>query len=145
MRGWWLWRLWWLNESQPTTLTSGAGAPQNSVISLQGLTHPLQPAAAGSPPAPGSASAADAAAPAGGITSSLDIDFAGSVVRMRMTVSLDDDLLAQAELLCADLERSALLKEALQALVQRESAKRLAALGGSEPELKPIPRRRSAA
>jgi hypothetical protein len=157
MRGWWLWWLWWLNESQPTTLTSGAGAPQNSIVSLQGLTHPLQPAAAGSPPAPGSASAADAAAPADGITSSLDIDFAGSVVRrgvidaqvrgsiMRMAVSLDDDLLAQAELLCADLERSALLKEALRALVQRESAKRLAALGGSEPELKPIPRRRSAA
>jgi hypothetical protein len=64
---------------------------------------------------------------------------------MRTTVTLDDDLLAQAELLCADLERSALLKEALRALVQRESAKRLAALGGSEPELKPIPRRRSAA
>lgn len=64
---------------------------------------------------------------------------------MRTTVTLDDDLLAQAELLCADLERSALLKEALRALVQRESAKRLAALGGSEPKLKPIPRRRSAA
>ncbi len=64
---------------------------------------------------------------------------------MRTTVTLDDDLLAQAELLCADLERSALLKEALRALVQRDSAKRLAALGGSEPELKPIPRRRSAA
>lgn len=64
---------------------------------------------------------------------------------MRTTVTLDDDLLAKAEQLCGDLERSALLKEALRALVQRESAKRLAALGGSEPELKPIPRRRSAA
>jgi Arc/MetJ family transcription regulator len=64
---------------------------------------------------------------------------------MHTTVTLDDDLLAQGELLCEDLERSALLKEALRALVQRESAKRLAALGGSEPELKPIPRRRSAA
>jgi Arc/MetJ family transcription regulator len=63
---------------------------------------------------------------------------------MRTTVTLDDDLLAKAEQLCGDLERSALLKEALRALVQRESAKRLAALGGSEPELKPIPRRRSA-
>ena len=39
----------------------------------------------------------------------------------------------------------ALLKEALRALVQRESARRLAALGGSEPELEPIPRRQSAA
>ena len=41
--------------------------------------------------------------------------------------------------------RTALLKEALQALVQRESARRLAALGGSQPDLAPIPRRRSAA
>ena len=64
---------------------------------------------------------------------------------MRTTVTLDDALLARAEQLCGDLERSALLKEALRALVQRESAKRLAALGGSEPALEPIPRRRSAA
>jgi len=54
-------------------------------------------------------------------------------------------LLARAEQLCGHLERSGLLKEALLALVQRESAKRLAALGGSEPALDPIPRRRSAA
>lgn len=64
---------------------------------------------------------------------------------MRTTVTLDDELLAKAEQLCGDLERSALLKEALRALVQRESAKRLAALGGSEPELEPIPRRQTAA
>ena len=64
---------------------------------------------------------------------------------MRTTVTLDDALLARAEQLCGDLERSALLKEALRALVQRESAKRLAALGGSEPELEAIPRRQSAA
>jgi len=64
---------------------------------------------------------------------------------MRTTVTLDDELLAKAEHLCGDLERSALLKEALRALVQRESAKRLAALGGSEPALEPIPRRQSAA
>ena len=63
---------------------------------------------------------------------------------MRTTVTLDDQLLAQAQQLCGDLERSALLKEALQALVQRESARRLAALGGSQPDLAPIPRRRSA-
>jgi Arc/MetJ family transcription regulator len=62
---------------------------------------------------------------------------------MRTTVTLDDRLLAQAQELCGQLERSALLKQALQALVQRESARRLAALGGSEPELEPIPRRRS--
>jgi Arc/MetJ family transcription regulator len=64
---------------------------------------------------------------------------------MRTTVTLDDALLARAEQLCGDLERSALLKEALRALVQRESARRLAALGGSEPELEPIPRRQGAA
>jgi Arc/MetJ family transcription regulator len=64
---------------------------------------------------------------------------------MRTTVTLDDELLAKAEQLCGHLERSALLKEALRALVQRESAKRLAALGGSEPALETIPRRQSAA
>lgn len=63
---------------------------------------------------------------------------------MRTTVTLDDRLLAKAQELCGQLERSALLREALQALVQRESARRLAALGGSEPDLEPIPRRRSA-
>ena len=63
---------------------------------------------------------------------------------MRTTVSLDDQLLAQAQRLCGHLERSALLKEALQALVQRESARRLAALGGSQPDLEFIPRRRNA-
>jgi Arc/MetJ family transcription regulator len=60
-------------------------------------------------------------------------------------VTLDDELLARAEQLCGHLERSALLKEALRALVQRESAKRLAALAGSEPALEPIPRRQSLA
>jgi hypothetical protein len=58
---------------------------------------------------------------------------------MRTTVTLDDALLARAEQLCGDLERSALLKEALRALVQRESARRLAALGGSEPAPVPSP------
>ena len=64
---------------------------------------------------------------------------------MRTTVTLDDQLLAKAEQLCGHLERSSLLKEALGALVQRESARRLAALGGGEPQLEPIPRRPSAA
>ncbi len=63
---------------------------------------------------------------------------------MRTTVTLDDELLARAEQLCGDLERSALLEESLRSLVQRESAKRLAALGGSDPALEPIPRRPSA-
>lgn len=58
---------------------------------------------------------------------------------IRTTVTLDDELLARAEQLCGPLERSALLRQALQALVQRESAKRLGALGGSDPALDPLP------
>jgi Arc/MetJ family transcription regulator len=64
---------------------------------------------------------------------------------MRTTVNLDDQLLAQAQELCGPLERTSLLREALQALVERESARRLAALAGSQPDLQPVPRRRSAA
>lgn len=62
---------------------------------------------------------------------------------MRTTVTLDDQLLAQASQLSGLTERSALLREALRALIQRESAQRLARLGGSEPQLEEIPRRRS--
>ncbi|MEM7378697.1 MAG: type II toxin-antitoxin system VapB family antitoxin [Pseudomonadota bacterium] len=63
---------------------------------------------------------------------------------MRTTVTLDDALVAEASRLSDIHERSTLLREALNALIQRESAKRLARLGGSEPDLKPVPRRRSA-
>jgi Arc/MetJ family transcription regulator len=61
---------------------------------------------------------------------------------MRTTVTLDDDLLARAHELSGVSERSQLLRQALVALVERESARRLAALGGSEPQLQAIPRRR---
>ncbi|BBL72472.1 type II toxin-antitoxin system VapB family antitoxin [Methylogaea oryzae] len=61
---------------------------------------------------------------------------------MRTTVTLDDALLAQAQALSGVQERSALLREALTALIQRESARRLAQLGGTEPALADIPRRR---
>ena len=54
---------------------------------------------------------------------------------MRTTLTLDEELLAQAQQISGLKERSALLREALLALVQRESAKRLAQLGGSEPQL----------
>lgn len=64
---------------------------------------------------------------------------------MRTTVSLDDALMEQARQLTGIAERSGLLREALTALVQRESARRLALLGGTEPDLTSIPRRRSAA
>jgi Arc/MetJ family transcription regulator len=62
---------------------------------------------------------------------------------MRTTVNLDDALLAEARRLTRIEERTALLHEALRALIARESAKRLARLGGTEPKLRPIPRRRS--
>jgi Arc/MetJ family transcription regulator len=64
---------------------------------------------------------------------------------MRTTLALDDDLLADAQDLTGLKEKSALVREALVALIQRESARRLARLGGSQPRLKPIPRRRSGA
>lgn len=62
--------------------------------------------------------------------------------RMRTTVNIDDDLLARAQELTGIEERATLLKAGLAALIERESARRLAALGGSEPRLEPIPRRR---
>ena len=61
---------------------------------------------------------------------------------MRTTVNLDDELLAKASSLTGFNERGVLLKEALKALVERESAKRLARLGGTEANLKVAPRRR---
>lgn len=63
---------------------------------------------------------------------------------MRTTINLDDVLLEQAQRLSGVQERSALLREALTALIERESARRLARLGGSQPELIAPPRRRSA-
>ena len=62
---------------------------------------------------------------------------------MRTTLTLDDDLLLQAQQISGLTERSQLIREALLALIQRESAKRLAKLGGTQPELQPIPRRQS--
>lgn len=62
---------------------------------------------------------------------------------MRTTVNLDDALLNRAFLLTGLQERGALLREALTALIQRESARRLAALGGTEGELKLPSRRRN--
>jgi Arc/MetJ family transcription regulator len=61
---------------------------------------------------------------------------------MRTTLPLDDALLAKAQSLTGLREKSALVREALTALIERESARRLARLGGSEPELDVAPRRR---
>lgn len=62
---------------------------------------------------------------------------------MRTTLALDDELLAKAEALTGLSEKTALVREALRALIQRESARRLALLGGSEPNLQTIPRRQT--
>jgi metal-responsive CopG/Arc/MetJ family transcriptional regulator len=62
---------------------------------------------------------------------------------MRTTVNLDDALLDRARKLSGLSERSSLLREALEALIQRESARRLARLGGTEPRLRLSPRRRA--
>ncbi len=61
---------------------------------------------------------------------------------MRTTLALDDDLLAEAQRLTGTTERTALVRQALHALIERESSRRLARLGGSEPDLAGIPRRR---
>ena len=63
---------------------------------------------------------------------------------MRTTLTLDDDLLAQAHQISGLTERTQLIREALLALVQRESARRLARLGGTEAQLQHIPRRQDA-
>lgn len=64
---------------------------------------------------------------------------------MRITFVLDDDLLATAERYTGLKEKSALIREALRALIERESARRLAALGGLEPGSKPVDRRKTPA
>jgi len=62
---------------------------------------------------------------------------------MRTTLNIDDELLDQASQLTGIQEKAALVREGLRALIERESARRLAKLGGSDPGLRPVPRRRS--
>jgi len=62
---------------------------------------------------------------------------------MRTTLALDDDLIAQAQAYTGLTEKSALVREALRALIAREAARRLALLGGSEPNAAPILRRQT--
>lgn len=62
---------------------------------------------------------------------------------MRTTVNLDEALIDEAQRITGLTERTALIREGLKALIERESARRLARLGGSEPQVKRIPRRRS--
>jgi Arc/MetJ family transcription regulator len=62
---------------------------------------------------------------------------------MRTTVVLDDDLIRTAQEYTGLTERTALLREALKALVHREASRRLALLGGTMPDLEEIPRKRA--
>lgn len=62
---------------------------------------------------------------------------------MRTTINIDDDLYSKAVELTGVNEKTALLREGLKALIERESALRLSLLAGSEPDLSPIPRRHS--
>lgn len=61
---------------------------------------------------------------------------------MRTTINIDDELLEEARRMTGMTEKTVLVREGLRALVERESACRLAQLGGSEPDLEAVPRRR---
>lgn len=63
---------------------------------------------------------------------------------MRTTVNIDDELMKTAQKLTGIEEKAALLRAGLKALIEQESARRLAALGGSEPQLSSVSRRRAA-
>ena len=62
---------------------------------------------------------------------------------MRTTLNIEDELFAKAQLVSGLKERTALVREGLKALIERESARRLVQLGGSEPQLQAAPRRQS--
>jgi Arc/MetJ family transcription regulator len=61
---------------------------------------------------------------------------------MRTTLNIDDELLEKAAEMTGTTEKTRLVRLGLEALIARESAKRLARMGGSEMQLKPVPRRR---
>jgi Arc/MetJ family transcription regulator len=63
---------------------------------------------------------------------------------MRTTINLDEELIAQAQRITGTTERTALIHEGLRALIARESARRLARLGGTDRRAKAPPRRRPA-
>jgi hypothetical protein len=63
---------------------------------------------------------------------------------MRTTLIIDEDMLDRARELTGIREKTALVRAGLEALIARESAKRLASLGGTQPEVERIPRRRPA-
>jgi Arc/MetJ family transcription regulator len=64
------------------------------------------------------------------------------LICMRTTLILDDELIEQARRLSGLTEKTAVVRAGLEALIARESARRLAALGGSEPGVRAVRRRR---
>ena len=62
---------------------------------------------------------------------------------MRTTLNIDDELMAEAQRITGLTEKTAVVRQGLEALIERDSARRLARLGASEPQLKPAPRRRN--
>lgn len=62
---------------------------------------------------------------------------------MRTTLALDDELVRIAQEFTGVSEKTALVREALKALIERESARRLASLGGTMPQLENVPRRKA--
>lgn len=64
------------------------------------------------------------------------------MMHMRTTLNIDDLLLEKAAKLTGTTEKTALVRRGLEALIALESSRRLAALGGTEKKLRPIPRRR---
>ncbi len=65
------------------------------------------------------------------------------LIHMKTTLNIDDALLAEAKRLTRIDEKTALVHAGLEALIARESARRLATLGGTQRTLRPVPRRRS--
>jgi len=65
------------------------------------------------------------------------------MMHMRTTINIDDDLIAAAREYTGITEKTELVRMALKSLVALEAGRRLAALGGSDPDMKDIPRRRS--
>ena len=65
------------------------------------------------------------------------------LMHMRTTLNIDDSVLRQAAKLTGVKEKTSLVRLGLEALISRESARRLAALGGTEKQLRPVRRRRS--
>lgn len=64
------------------------------------------------------------------------------LICMRTTLNIDDELLSNASRLTGVTEKTSLVRLGLQALIAKESAQRLADLGGTEKRLRPVPRRR---